>query len=174
MWHWLVLALVWATAASADEATRDLSGLTVDVVIRTSEGVAAFYEARGFPPEALAVVRDACFIGVIAVNRTREVIWIEPGRWEFRDARGALPRLTPEDWNRRWDRVALEPAKRATFRWTQLPDARDLQPDEPVGGNVTLPAPRGPVTVTMKFRSETTGQDRTTEFGGILCGETKK
>jgi hypothetical protein len=169
-----LLVFVLAGAANAaDEVSRDVGGLSIRVAPRPPQGMAAFYEARGFPPDAIASIRDACFLGVMVVNHTPEVIWFDLDRWEFRDADGPVRRLTLGDWASRWDAVGLPWAKRATFRWTQLPDRRDLQPDEPVAANVAIARPHGPVSVLMRFRSETTGKDRTTEFTNIECGEPK-
>jgi hypothetical protein len=172
MWRYpIFLFLLFGPAAGlAEDLTRDLAGLSVTMAPRSAEGTTAFYEARGFSPEALAIIRDTCFVGVRVVNHTSAVIWLEPGRWEFRDARGPLMRLTVADWGRRWAGVQLPAAKQATFRWTQLPDSRDLQPDEPAAGNITLPQPHGPVSATLKFRSEPTGPDRSVVFDGIVCG----
>ena len=49
------------------------------------------------------------------------------------------------------DRLRVPYATRAAFRWTQLPEQRDLRTDEPVGGNITLPPLAGPFTLVMHF-----------------------
>ena len=55
-----------------------------------------------------------------------------------------------------WDEIGLPQASRSTFGWTQLPGERDLQPGEPVGGNVILPATDEPFTLMADFL---TGKD---------------
>ncbi len=42
-------------------------------------------------------------------------------------------------------RSDLPQANRSTFGWTQLPAVRDLQPDEPVGGNLVFPGTTGSI-----------------------------
>lgn len=150
------------------------STLMVKVSPRASEQIAAFYEARGFPPPAVRLVSGHCFIGVTVKNRTGNVVWLEPGRWRFvmteKDGNDFRP-LDSEYWQRRWQEIGLSPAKQATFRWTQLPKSRDLQPQEPVGGNIAIPATTGSFALELRFA---TGPDRSgpeirRRFDGLRC-----
>ena len=49
----------------------------------TAEQTAAFYEARGFPGEAIDIITTTCFVTVHVRNRSRKVIWLDTGRWRF-------------------------------------------------------------------------------------------
>ena len=66
------------------------------------------------------------------------MIWLETASWRLSSNKQTLQRLGKDHWNTRWNEINLPPANRATFGWTQLPVQRDLQPDEPVGGNIVL------------------------------------
>jgi hypothetical protein len=124
---------------------------------RTPEQMAAFYEARGFPPAAIARIKATCFVTVHIENRSRQTIWMEPDTWKFSNRDQPLQRLDRDYWNTQWDAVDLPRANRSTFGWTQLPAVRDLQPEESVGGNIVFPG------TTASFDLEATlqtGQDR--------------
>jgi hypothetical protein len=104
----------------------------------TPEQMAAFYEARGFPKKALELIRNTCFVTVHIENKSQRVIWLETANWHLSSDNQALRHLDKDHWDTRWNDIDLPLAKRATFGWTQLPLQRDLQPDEPVGGNIVL------------------------------------
>ena len=106
---------------------------------RTPEQMAAFYEARGFPQAALEHVSDACFVTVHIRNRSKRVIWLDLSAWRFSSDGQPLARLDRDHWQAQWDEIRLRQASRSTFGWTLLPEIRDLQPDEPVGGNLVFP-----------------------------------
>jgi len=104
----------------------------------TPEQIAAFYEARGFPEKALELISSACFVTVHIENKSQRVIWLETANWRLSSNNQAVQHLDKDHWNTRWDEINLPLANRATFGWTQLPVQRNLQPDEPVGGNIVL------------------------------------
>jgi hypothetical protein len=133
-------------------------GVTVRLSPRTAEQVSAFYAARGFPDNAVRLLAASCVVTVTVVNRRQDTLWLELGRWRFVDAQGReLERLDRVHWNGRWERLALPPANRATFGWTQLPEVRDLYPGEPVGGNVVLAPFTAPFRLEARFA---TGRDK--------------
>lgn len=106
---------------------------------RTPEQMAAFYEARGFPPRAIERIRQTCFVTVHIENKGNQVLWLEQKNWQYSSDGRNLRRLDRDYWANVWEEIDLPQANRSTFGWTQLPDVRDLQPNEPVGGNVVLP-----------------------------------
>jgi hypothetical protein len=124
---------------------------------RTPEQMAAFYEARGFPAAAIERIKATCFITVHIENHGKRVIWMEPDTWKFSSKGRSLQRLGSNYWETQWDAVGLQQANRSTFGWTQLPAVRDLQPNEPVGGNIVLPGTTGNFDLEAHFQ---TGQDR--------------
>jgi hypothetical protein len=124
---------------------------------RTPEQMAAFYEARGFPPAAIEKIRATCFVTVHIENRSQRVMWMEPDSWKFSSNGQPLQRLDSNYWETQWDAAGLPQANRSTFGWTQLPAVRDLQPDEPVGGNIVFPGTTTAFNLEASFQ---TGQDR--------------
>ena len=127
------------------------------LIPRTPEQMAAFYEARGFPPAAVERISRTCFVTVHIENRSRDVIWLQPRQWKLTDGRGEIRPLDSDYWKAQWDAVDLPQASRSTFGWTQLPAVRDLQPDEPVGGNIVLPGTTRTFDLDARFQ---TGEDR--------------
>lgn len=138
---------------------------------RTPVQMAAFYEARGFPPPALARIRDACFVTVHIRNRSKRIIWLDLAEWTFSSAGQPLTRLDRAFWHTQWDDIGLRQASRSTFGWTLLPEIRDLHPDEPVGGNVVFPGQTRSFDMALDLP---TGQQRdgdriTLQFNNIDC-----
>ncbi len=159
-------------AQSGPDGRYEGQGIVMSVSARTPEQISAFYEARGFPRAAIEALQGTCFVTVGIQNRREDIVWLEPARWQFLDAAGqAIERLPRAHWERRFKKLGVSPANRATFGWTQLPESRDLRPAEPVGGNVTLPPVRGTFTLVARFA---TGADRrgpeiTARFDKLTC-----
>jgi hypothetical protein len=147
-------------------------GITLYASVRSAEQMTAFYTGRGFPPAMLHEIDTACFITVGVKHTRKEVIWLEPSRWRFVDGRGNnLHRLDRNHWNHRWENIFAPAASRATFGWTQLPESRDLQPGEPVGGNVTLERPVGEfaLELVLPTGADRTGKPLTVRVPGLKC-----
>ena len=171
----LLCCLPAADTAAVDKPYKGPHIETDDLLVvlrpRTPEQIAAFYEARGFPQAALDRVSDTCFVTVHIRNRSNSVIWLDLAEWRFSSDGRPLERLDRRWWQAQWDAIGLRQASRSTFGWTLLPEIRDLQPDEPVGGNVVFPG------VTRQFDMQLnlpTGRHRdgetiTLEFGNIDC-----
>lgn len=127
------------------------------LIPRTPEQMAAFYEARGFPPAAIDRIRATCFVTVHVENRGERVLWLEPDSWRIAAGGTPVQRLDRDYWTAHWNTIDLPQANRSTFGWTQLPAQRDLQPGEPVGGNIVLPGTTGQFDLQARFA---TGADR--------------
>jgi len=163
------LAAAWlssAAFAATDDITEPLTGrreyreqgLVMSLTPRSPDQLYAFYSARGFADDALHQITRHCFLTVDIRNERRDVVWLELDEWRFSDRHGrAQARMPRAKWNALWEQLKLEPAQRATFGWTQLPEQRDLHPGEPVGGNVTLAPSHSAFTVEARFR---TGADK--------------
>lgn len=161
----VVFAVLLAASGTDGSAAPDDGRLTVRqhglmmaLTARTSDQLAAFYSARGFPPEAVERISRTCFITISLRNDSSKVLWLEPGTWRMVDPQGrAVSRIARPEWDRLWNEIRLPPSYRATFGWTLLPESRDLQPGEAVGGNITLVSGAGEFTLTAYFA---TSQDR--------------
>ena len=147
---WLLLLIAASTAVSAAERLR-ADGLTIGVSVRTPEQIIAFYTGRGMPLAAAERLAAHCMVTIGIDNGRDDIVWLEPARWRYTDAQGKpIARLSRAYWNKEWQRLKVPAANRATFGWTQLPERRDLQPSEPVGGNILLNA-TGPVRIEAVF-----------------------
>ena len=167
--------VLWGTVAADSQpepATYTGQGLMLYAQARTPDQTTAFYLGRGFPPAMLKEFNQACFV-TISVRHTRtDVVWLEPARWRLRDARGRLiERRDRHYWNQAWNAINAPHASRATFGWTLLPESRDLQPDEPVGGNITIVSPTGPFSLELRFATgqNKTGREIVARMPGLVC-----
>lgn len=124
---------------------------------RTPEQMAAFYEGRGFPRQAIEATTQHCFITVGMRNISKTKIWLDLARWRIYDKQGDIARTSRDQWKQKWQQLNVSLANQATFNWTLLPETRDLHPDEPVGGNITLQPTDHPFTIEAVFA---TGEDQ--------------
>lgn len=124
---------------------------------RTPAQMAAFYEGRGFPAAAIEQTRKYCFITVGMRNTGKSMIWLNLDAWRFYNQQGDIQRAGRNQWKQTWDSLHVPLASQATFNWTLLPDQRDLHPDEPAGGNITLQPTYEPFVVEATFA---TGEDK--------------
>jgi hypothetical protein len=153
----LVLALPALTRAETAPLSVESDGIYMFVRLNTPDQMAAFYEARGFPTVAIQRLRQTCFVMAHIENRGKQVIWLELNNWHFLSGGKEIHRLDRNYWDSVWNDIGMPQRSRSTFGWTQLPEKRDLQPDEPVGGNLTLPPTDGPFTLQADFL---TGKDK--------------
>jgi len=111
-------------------------------------------------------------VTVVIRNHSDRVVWLEPARWTVETEAGQVASpLTPGEWGAEWDQVGLPAAQRATFQWTQLPRSRDLQPHEPVGGNLAFRRFPGKFTLKMTFATGKArdGKPIRAEIPGLSC-----
>ncbi len=123
----------------------------IEVRLQGAENMGAFYEARGFTRAAIELVSAQCFVTVSILNKRYPVLWLEPPRWSIVTNDKTIKRYPIDYWQQQFDSIALPDAKRAAFRWTQLPEQRDLRVDEPVGGNISIPPLTEKFTLVMEF-----------------------
>lgn len=139
----LVCGLLTATATALEKPypgpVVENDDMLFVLIPHTREQMAAFYEARGFPRGAIDRITATCFVTVHIENKSNRVIWLEVDHWKLSSDGREIRRLGADYWQRQWDETGLPQANRSTFGWTQLPGVRDLQPHEPVGGNIALP-----------------------------------
>lgn len=171
--RWLSLGLLWLPSAAAFSAdlAKTREGVSVSISARTPEQIEAFYSARGFPAPALKALREACFFTVGIRNGSNDVVWLELDRFLVKDDSGkGVARITRPQWKKRLQALKVPQASQSTFGWTQLPEQRDLQPDEPVGGNFAIARQSGALNLTLNFRRE--GKPGLAfDFPGLRCAE---
>ena len=142
------------TKLQGDDSNRfqfENADLKMIVLPHTREQMKAFYEGRGFPQPAISAIAEACFMTVVVKNKTKDTLWLELDNWRFISDSPAVKRLDRPYWKRRWESLQIPKANRATFGWTLLPEQRDLQADEGVGGNITMAFTTKPFDITATF-----------------------
>ena len=163
-----------AVMAARERLSRE--EIEFSVAVPQPEQMVAFYSARGFPPAAIEEIRRTCYLGVGLFNKSDKVVWLELANWRIEDESGRpVRRITREQWDKTWERLGVPPASRATFGWTQLPESRDLQPQEPVGGNLAVVSPNKPFKLIARFRTGADGKGEPIEVrvDKLQCPEGK-
>jgi hypothetical protein len=165
--------LPWADGETPPGPYVDNDRLFMLLRLHTPEQMAAFYEARGFTPAAIERIRQTCFITVHIDNKSDTVLWLETANWRISADGKPVELLGRDYWNTVWDEIGLPQASRSTFGWTRLPETRDLQPTEPVGGNIVLPRDGRTFSIEAGFL---TGTDKRqgmvqVKFENLQCAE---
>ena len=150
----LYLSLFWLNvlAGSAQAAQLQTSDFRLSISPRVPEGIAAFYEARGFPGKAIELLKQQCYLGVGFHNTSKDIIWLQLENWQFCTTAGPYPRLDRAYWTQKWQAEKLEPRFQSTFRWTLMPEQLDFRPDEREGGNLILPYTEQPLRLNATLR----------------------
>lgn len=145
------------------------------VIPRTAQQIAAFYEGREFPVNAINTTRNACFFTIGIHNKSKDILWLDTRDWAFTTATGTLSLLSRSQWTQRWKKINLSPRFQSTFRWTLLPNQLDFQADEHEGGNITLSRINTPFTLTARFatHADKNGKPLTVTFKDLRCAEDK-
>lgn len=170
---WLFACLLGTASPTlwAADSVQTRDGVNVSISARTPEQIEAFFSARGFPAAALKTLREACFFTVGIRNGSDDVVWLELDRFSIKDGSGkSVARITRPQWKKRLQALNVPPASQSTFGWTQLPERRDLQPDEPVGGNFAIPRQSQSVHLTTNFRREGKAE-LAFDFPDLRCAE---
>lgn len=152
----MVLLLLTSSTTAVETENADPYSIknqwfTFRLISRSPEQMAAFYEGRGFSPVAIARIKKACFFTAVMRNHGAEVVWLELSRWKFQTEFGPVQRINRQQWQTYWNQDKVPLAQQATFGWTLFPETRNLQPSEPVGGNITLPLMDEPFTFSAEF-----------------------
>ncbi len=148
----LLLSSTFCFGQTAPRSGYKIQGIELAVSTRKPEQLSAFYSARGLPQSAITLITEHCFITVGLRNDRKDALWLELDNWRLIGNNGqVLPRVTRKLWEERWEKLGVPSAARATFGWTLLPEVRDLQPDEPVGGNLAITPPGQPFTLLADF-----------------------
>lgn len=161
----LILLLFWVPSLCAEDKKLARDGVELFVSARTVEQIRAFYGARGMPADALQELAKACFLTVGLKNKRAETLWLEPLRWRLIDVEGKpINRISRQEWKARFEALRVPLAAQSTFGWSQLPESRDLYPEETVGGNLSLLPPEGSFSLIASFRTGSGGEGKVLEL----------
>jgi len=147
--------------------------IEIDLVPRTANQMASFYEARGFPKEMRDVIKQQCFITVGIHNTSDTKIWLDLSNWKFSSAGKTITREHRDYWKKRWQAMDAPLNKQSTFRWTLIPETLDYLPGEHEGGNIVLPFTDQYITVTATFATGENKQGKpiTITSDKLFCAE---
>ena len=158
----ILISLTFFFASSINSAPAaplyiNRADIHLELMPRTPNQMASFYEARGFPGEMINILKQQCFITVRIHNQRKDIVWLELANWTFSHGDKPLLRLHRDSWQQRWQEMNMPMASRSTFRWTLLPEMLDYLPDEEEGGNIILPRVNGNIALHAEFK---TGEDK--------------
>lgn len=118
---------------------------------RTTEQMAAFFEARGFPAAMIQQLTGYCFFTVTIKNKTNKSLWLNLSDWDFSADQQSLTRLPKSTWPPIWKALNIPQAAQATFRWTLLPESLQFYANESEGGNIVLQKTPRPFVLRARF-----------------------
>jgi len=143
------------------------------IIPRTAQQMAAFYEGREFPTNAINATKSACFFTIGIHNKSPSILWLDTRNWSLTTTSQPLALLSRSEWRKRWKALGLEQRFQSTFRWTLLPSQLDFQPDEREGGNITIARTETPFTLTARFATgaKKKGKPLTIVFKELRCSK---
>jgi len=117
----------------------------------STEQMAAFFEARGFPSTMIEALSAYCFFTATIKNKRNDVLRLDLARWEFVSQEGQkLQRIPRSKWPPLWKEMNIPLASQSTFRWMLLPETLHFYAHEQEGGNVVLRK----TTVSFSLRAQ--------------------
>lgn len=145
--------------------------IAIHLINRTPDQLKAFYIARQFNKASINEILNTCFVTPIIHNFSQDILWLDLDEWRFSSNGKSFNRLRRDYWPERWKKAKLPQAQQSTFGWTLLPEARDLHPEESVGGSFVIPYQASPFTLTMNFPVGADKQSsvKTVTFEGVQC-----
>jgi hypothetical protein len=160
-------------AHAANRAQHESTSLELRISTRTPQQIGAFYEARGFQKNMIAILKQQCFVTVFIKNKSDDFIWLDLSRWDFTNEDGTVTRYDRQFWKQKWQTMDIPLAHQATFRWTLLPERLDFHPNEREGGNIILPRLNKPFDITAQFPTGADGKGLplSVNFKHIECAE---
>ncbi|MGD8566807.1 MAG: hypothetical protein PVJ39_01790 [Gammaproteobacteria bacterium] len=167
----VLLPLAGSAADKKDRYRLETKNIKIGMFPRTPSQMAAFYEGRGFPENAINETRKRCFITVGMRNTGKQIIWLNLASWRFYNRHGEIQRTSRDQWKQTWQKLGVPLASQSTFNWTLLPEQRDLHPDEPAGGNITLEPVDEPFDVKATFATgkDKSGKPLVVEMKNVRC-----
>lgn len=150
----IVVGLCFISASAGDKQPPlgfESSQLSLQLIPRSTEQMAAFFEAREFPARMIQRLSDYCFFTVIIENKMNKQLRLDLSAWVFLTGQQSVSRIPRSKWPPVWKQLHIPQASQATFRWTLLPETLDFYANESEGGNIILQKTNRPFTLRAKF-----------------------
>ena len=152
----LTLLAVWSVAAlagtdsSVDAETglaswqTETDGIQVRLTQICPDQARAFYQARGFSPEAAERYAAECVFMTVVRNIGGTPIRHRLADWRYASA-GQPPRAirSKAEWERLWKQLGVAEAARIAFTWAQFPATQTFAPGDWNQGMTSYSVPRG-------------------------------
>jgi len=117
----------------------------------STEQMAAFFEARGFPVAMIEKLSAYCFFTATIKNKRDDVLQLDLADWRFVSQDGELQRMPRSQWPPLWKKMGIPLASQSTFRWMLLPETLHFYPYEKEGGNVVLKKTTAAFSLRARF-----------------------
>jgi len=152
----LTLLAVWCAAASAGTDTSldpetglatwqtETGGIQVRLTQISPDQARAFYQARGFSPEAAGRYARECVFMTVVRNIGDTPVEHRLADWRYVVA-GQPDRAirSKAEWEELWKQSDVSEAARIAFTWAQFPDTQTFAPGDWNQGMTTYSVPRG-------------------------------
>ena len=167
----LLVSFVTFAEEKDDPFRYETNNFKLRIIAQGPEQMSGFYEGRGFSKQAIDEIKKACFITVLMTNNSDKMIWLDISRWRFYAKDKPIERYKRAYWKSKFNERNIPLAHQSTFGWTLLPEARDLYPNEPVGGNVTFVKTKASFTMEMRFQTgiNKEGKEIVVKFDEVTC-----
>lgn len=152
----------------AERWWREGQGVFLRLTQILPDQLRAFYEARGFHPEAVERIAGACVFQTELRNTGGAPISVDLAAWRL-VVNGTPRPLTPKaDWLKEWTARGVAPAARLAYRWATFPERQTFQPgDWNMGMLVTGLPPGARFDLVATWRRDATAQRLTLK--GLHC-----
>lgn len=141
-----------ASLSAADEKSPpgfENAQLRLQLVPWSTEQMAAFFEARGFPTAMIKKLSAYCFFTATIKNKRNDILQLDLTDWRFVSRDGDLRRIPRSQWPPLWKAMNIPLASQSTFRWMLLPETLRFYAQEKEGGNIVLKK----ITVSFSLRA---------------------
>ncbi len=151
----LTLLALWSLPVAATEASIDpetglatwqteTAGIQVRLTQISPDQARAFYQARGFSPEAAERYAGECVFMTVVRNIGNTPIRHRLADWRYAMA-GQPPRAirSKAQWERVWKQLGTSESARIAFAWAQFPDIQTFAPGDWNQGMTSYGVPRG-------------------------------
>ncbi len=119
------------------------------------EQVAAFYQARGFAPAAIADYAAACVFSLELHNGGRQPLRLRLADLRAQSPSGTVRFRQPQAWQAEWDRLGVAEPARIAFRWAQFQAGQEFAPGDWIMGMAALARrPDGAFRLTIPYTIE--------------------
>jgi len=148
------VGVMFSTAYAEDNkslSSFENAQLSLKLFPRSSEQMAGFFEARGFPRSMIEELAGYCFFTVVIKNKMNDKLWLDLREWNFSTQQKRFTRIPRSKWSPVWAKLNIPLAAQSTFRWTLLPETLRFYANETEGGNIVLQKTTRPFVLRARF-----------------------